>query len=322
MTLQQLKCLLAIIDAELSMTVAAQRLNATQPGLSKQIKALEEELGFPIFVRRAKTLGSLTSAGEQVAERARIILGEAGNIRTIAENQRRETHGTLVIATTQTQVRFTLPLLLQRLNRRFPDVRVRINLFSSLDGKNLAMRDADIMIASAIEPPTTKDHVIPLYQWKRVAVMLPRHPLAKLSRPLTLQDLSAHPLIGYESALGSHSYIAKAFSNAGVPADFRYAIHDSEVIKTLVRLGLGVGLMAEMATTVLENDLVQRPIVGLPDCRAYAFLPKERVIRSYVEELLADISAGSHAKILRRDTRAMPPASPPDYHTWLAGIVK
>lgn len=303
MTLAQLRYLLAIVDANLNITVAAQRVNATQPGLSKQLKLLEEKLGLQIFVRRGKRLESISPTGAQVVERARVLLSEAANIHALAANHRQDNQGELVIATTQTQARFVLPAALKRLKSNFPDVSVRLNLFSDAARAASARQDADLMVASAVDWPQTTDLVAPLYRWRRVALMPADHPLAALNRPLTLAELSAYPLIGYESALGSHSSVAAAFSDAGAPADFAYTAHDTEVIRTFVRTGLGIGLMAEMAIGA-DSDLVHRQIEGLPACHAYVLLRRDRVARDYVIDLVAALTP----RFSRRDiVRALEP---------------
>lgn len=321
MTLAQLRHLVAIIDADMNITLAADRVNATQSGLSKQLKVLEEALGFQIFIRRGKALVGLSPAGVQVVERARAILADAANIRTLAENHRREPKGELVIATTQTQARFVLPQALKGLRASYPDVTVRINMFADAERAQAAKQDADILIASSMDWPRTPDLVIPLYRWERVAVAPLDHPLAALGRPLTPRDLSAHPLIGYESALGSHAHVAEAFARAGAPARFAYSAHDVEVIKTFVRSGLGVGLLAEIAVIDDDDDLARLPIQGLPGCTAYALLRRDRVARTYVLDLIADLAP----HIPRREVvRALRPGSPglsataPDWRSWKA----
>ncbi|HKP77588.1 MAG TPA: LysR substrate-binding domain-containing protein [Phenylobacterium sp.] len=319
MTLAQLRYLVAIIDANLNITLAAERVNATQPGISKQLKVLEEELGFQIFIRKGKALERLSPAGAQVVERSRRILAEAANIRTLAENHRQEPKGELVIATTQTQARFVLPRALKTLKAGYPDVSVRINMFADAGRAEIAKQDADILIASSVEWPHTPDLVVPLYNWDRVAVAPLDHPLAKLGRPLTLQDLAEHPLIGYESALGSHARVAEAFARANAPANFAYAAHDTEVIKTFVRSGFGVGLLAEMAMEEADADLTKLPVSGLPSCTAYALLRRDRVARTYVLDLLSEVAP----HVNRREiVRALQPGSEPflvkapDWRAW------
>ncbi len=289
MTLAQLRYLLAIVDADLNITTAAERVNATQPGLSKQLKLLEEELGFQIFVRRGKSLERLSAAGAEVAARARLIVAEAANIQTLAANQRGDSQGELVIATTQTQARFVLPAALQLLKARYPQVTVKINLFGDVECSRTAASDADVLIASQIERPQSAEPVVPLYSWRRVALFPASHPLAQSEGPLTPAELAAYPLIGYESALGTHSSVTAAFAKAGLEAKFAYATHDTEVIKTYVRSGLGVGLLAEMAL-VGDADLTHRAIVGLPVCGTYAQLQPGRVARDYVVDFVGALA--------------------------------
>ena len=282
MTLAQLRYLVAIVDARLNMTLAAERLHATQSALSKQIKVLEESLGLQLFVRRGRSLESLSVAGEAVADRARKILVEADNIRALAANHRHEATGELVIAATQTQARFFLPPALQRLKAAYPGVKVRLNLFGDPQGARLARQGADLTIASAIGRPDTGDVAIPLYRWDRVAVVPQAHPLARSGQPVSLARLARFPLIGYETALGSQAEVAAAFARAGSPAQFAYTAHDAEVIKTYVRASLGVGLLGEMALTAEDEDLTRLRVEGLPTCTAYALLGSDRVERDYV----------------------------------------
>ncbi|MEW5684610.1 MAG: LysR substrate-binding domain-containing protein [Pseudomonadota bacterium] len=289
MTLTQLRYLVAIVDANLNITLAAERVHATQPGISKQLKLLEQELALQIFQRRGKSLVQISPEGAQIIERARVILSEAANIRTVAANYRKDSEGELVIATTQTQALFLLPASLKTLKARYPGVNVRLNLFSDPDRAKSAAADADLLIASGAEPVQANAIAIPLYHWNRVALVQPDHPLAALGRPLQLDDLARYPLIGYESALGSHASVAEAFAAAGRPAEFAYAAHDTQVIKTFVQSGLGVGLLAEMAS-VDEPDLVRLPIEGLPTGTAYAVLKRDRVLRNYVLDFVAGLA--------------------------------
>jgi LysR family cys regulon transcriptional activator len=318
MTLTQLRYLIAIVDARLNMTLASDLVHATQPAISKQVKLLEEELGFQIFARYGKSLAKLSPAGAQVIERARVILAEAANIRSLAANERRESAGELVIATTQTQARFVLPPALKRLKETWPEVSVRLNLFADLGQSVQANEGADLMIASAGLRPQTHDIVIPLYRWRRVAVAPKDHPLAVLGRPLSLADLAEQPLIGYESPLGSHS--SAAFTAAGLSAQFAYAAHDTEVIKAYVRAGPGVGLVAEMTSG--DEDLVRLPVDGLPPCETYAILPRDRVARDYVINFLASLAPHIRRRDLVRSldpgSSATPLGPAPAWSDWLS----
>lgn len=316
MTLAQLRYLVAIIDANLNITVAAERVHATQPGLSKQLKQLEEELGLQIFVRKGKSLAEVTPAGAQVISRARVILSEAANIRTVAAEHRQAAEGELVIATTQTQARFVLPPALKRLKGEYPGVSLRFNLFSDIEGARQARPDADLLIASAAARPETDDLVLPLYRWRRLALIPPGHPLAGSRSPVTLAELAEYPLIGYESALGSHAAVADAFKAAGHPAQFAYAAHDTDVVKTFVRSGLGVGLIAEMAVVSEDADLILRPVDGLGACTAFAVLPRDRIVRTFVVSLLASLAPHLKPRDITRLLRSTEASVIPEAPLW------
>lgn len=301
MTLTQLRYVLAIVDAELNITVAAERTHATQPGLSKQLKQLEDELGFLIFVRRGKSLIELSAAGREVVERARAVLAGADNIASFAANQRGEGQGELVIATTQTQARFVISPALKALKARYPEVVVRLNLFGDAEGAVSAVQGADIVVASAVEPPAAGDPFVPLYTWRRIALFPADHPLARLDESLRLDDLCGESLIGYDSALGSLRTLADAFGPSGGSDRFAYITHDIEVIRTYVQDGLGVGLVPEMAVAAGDR-LSSAAVEGIPTCNAYARLPRDRVPRDFVLEFLSFL---------------MPAATPRDLHRWL-----
>jgi LysR family transcriptional regulator, cys regulon transcriptional activator len=315
MTLVQLRYLLAIVDADLNITAAAERVNASQPGVSKQVKLLEEELGFQIFVRRGKSLECLTAAGEEVARRARLVVAEAANIRTLAANQRGETEGELVIATTQTQARFALPPALQLLKARYPNVTVRINFLSGVESLRAATQDADVLIASHTHRPQSPDPVIPLYSWRRMALFPVDHPLEHLGRPLSPADVAKYPLVGYESALGTHAAVAAAFAEHALTPRFAYAAHDTEVIKTYVRRGLGVGLSAEMALGD-DADLAHAPITGLPTCTTYAQLKVGRVVRDYVTDFVSALAPQATLRAIRRGATDLAGVAPLEWSAW------
>ena len=168
MTLTQLRYLVAIADAELNITLAATRVHATQPGLSKQLKQLEDELGFLLFVRKGRSLESVTPAGEEVINRARSVLAEANNIRTYAANQRRESHGQLILTTTHTQARFVLPPAVARIKLAYPQVSVHLQQAAESDALDLLSQgDADIAIISTAGGEPSTGIAVPLYRWRR-----------------------------------------------------------------------------------------------------------------------------------------------------------
>ncbi|HNR91279.1 MAG TPA: LysR substrate-binding domain-containing protein [Dokdonella sp.] len=320
MTLTQLRCIVAIADAGLNITLAAERVHATQPGLSKQLKQLEGELGFQIFLRKGKSLDAITAGGRQVIERARTILAEAANIRALAANLRSDVNGQLVIVTTHTQARFVLPPVLAALKRRFPEVGIRIEPHGDAELVELLGKGAaDLAIVSTAGAAPAAELAIPLFRWERVIVAPRAHPLAALGRPLRIDDIAAQPLVSYESSLAAESSLRRAFAAAGHVPKFAVTARDADLIKTYVRAGLGVGILAEMAFA--DEDLVDLRVLPadglLPTCTAWVVLRRDRVLRDYALDVIATLAPHLDRRdLVRVVQRAAEPdwPSPPHWH--------
>lgn len=303
MTLTQLRYLVAIADSGLNITLAAERVHATQPGLSKQLKQLEDELGFHLFVRKGRSLEGIAPAGQRVLEHARRILEEAGNIRAYAANERGEHAGRLVLATTHTQARYVLPPLIAAIKREFPQVSV--DLQAAADGEvlqRLAHGDADLALISTAGAEPPGGLAVPLYRWRRVLLVPRAHALATLNRAPTLAELAAHPLISYESSNQPDSSLQRTFASEGVQPQVAMTARDANLIKTYVRAGLGAGLLAEMAVGMREDaDLQVLPApVALPECITWAVIPRGRVLRDYALALLHGLAPQLDRRDLRR----------------------
>ncbi|HVK53207.1 MAG TPA: LysR family transcriptional regulator [Pseudoxanthomonas sp.] len=299
MTLTQLRYLVAIADADLNITLAAARVHATQPGLSKQLKQLEDELGFLLFVRKGRSLEAVTPAGGEVIDRARAVLAEANNIRTYAANQRRESQGQLILATTHTQARFVLPPAVAHIKRAYPQVSVHLQHAAESTALDLLNQgDADIAVISTAGDEPQGGIAVPLYRWRRL-VLVPRgHALDHDGPAPTIRDLVDLPLISYDSSTRPGSSLQRAFASAGLEPTIAVTALDADLIKTYVRAGLGVGLLAEMAVNGTDTDLRAWPAPKeVKDCIAWAVLPRERVLRDYALELVAALAP----QIDRRD---------------------
>jgi len=294
MTLTQLRYLVAIVDAGLNITTAARRVNATQPGLSKQLKQIEEELGFLLFIRRGKSLEGLSAAGAQVVERARVILAEAANIRTLAANLRQEAGGDLRIATTHTQARFVLPPALAAFKKRFPEVRLHLEPLTEREALERLDHDrADVAIVSDPDRPRTPHLALPIYRWRLLALAGPGHRLAPGGAPLDLARLAEVPLVTYEAALQPEAAFARAFAAEGLSPQVACTARDSDLIKTYVRAGLGVGVLAEMAVGPEDADLQQLELGDLfPVQTAWLVLRRDRAMRNVVLGLADQIAPG------------------------------
>ena len=302
MTLTQLRYLVAIADAELNITLAATRVHATQPGLSKQLKQLEDELGFLLFVRKGRSLESVTPAGQEVIARARRVLAEANNIRTYAANQRRESQGQLVLTTTHTQARFVLPPAVARIKQDYPQVSVHLQQAAESDALDLLSQgDADIAIVSTAGAAPAAGVAVPLYRWRRLLLVPREHPLGKDGRAPDLAALAGLPLISYESSVRESSSLRRAFAGQGLEPDIALTALDADLIKTYVRAGLGVGLLAEMAVSAADSDLRALPAPRqIPECTAWAVLPRDRVLRDYALELVHVLAPQIDKRDLRR----------------------
>lgn len=302
MTLTQLRYLVAIADSGFNITQAAEKVHATQPGLSKQLKQLEDELGFQLFLRKGRSLEGVAPAGVKVIEHARRILAEAANIRSYAANERGEYSGRLLLATTHTQARYVLPKVIAELTRRYP--KVSVDLFAAGDAEVLdKLGEADFgLISTAGSPPPTSGMAVPLFRWQRVLLVQKTHPLASLGRPPTLAELARHPLISYESSTLPESSLQRAFAAAGVAPSIAMTARDANLIKTYVRTGMGAGLLAEMAVGGREDDdlrVIAAP-PELPECITWAVVPRGRVLREYALALLHGLAPQIDPRDLRR----------------------
>ncbi|HEY0686120.1 MAG TPA: LysR substrate-binding domain-containing protein [Steroidobacter sp.] len=301
MTLTQLRYFAAIVDAGLNITVAAKRMHGTQSGVSKQIKQLEDELGFRLFTRQARGLSALTPEGERVLEHVRPLLNHARNIRALSANLRNAADGELHIATTHTQARHVLPAALARLKQSFPAVTVHLSPGNNSESQaRLRSGESDLAIISTGAQAPDADMALPLYRWERVVVVPARHRLAQLPRPLQLNDLAHLPLISYESSRDSDSSLRRAFRQAGIDPIIAMTAPDADLIKTYVRAGQGIGILAEMAVGELDEDLVTLAADGLfPTCTAWLLLRRDRLLRDYALAFINDLLPHLHSADLR-----------------------
>lgn len=256
MKLQQLRFLSAIAKHNLNISEAAEHLYTSQPGVSKQIKLLEEELGLELFNRSGKHLTQITAAGKQVIQRADTILQEVANIKRLASEFRDDKQGTLDIATTHTQARYTLPDVVAGFRQQYPNVVLHMHQGTPRLISEMAV-SGRVEFAVATEALALYSDLImvPCYSWNRCIVVQPGHPLTQ--RELTLEALAEYPIVTYVQGLTGRSHMDKAFADAGLEPELAFTATDADVIKTYVRLGLGVGLIARMAyLPEQDQDLV------------------------------------------------------------------
>src|SRR5262245_29258271 len=236
MKLHQLRYLAAVAQSGLNITAAAQKLHASQPGVSKQIKLLEDELGFQIFVREGRKLTRITPAGQQVIERALRILQEAASIRSLATELRDEGKGSLSVGTTHTQARYVLPDVIREFRGRFPNVRLNLHQGTSEQLAEMMEQDRiDFAIATGSEQLFAELTVLPCYRWHRVVVVPREHPLVAAGTKLSFKSLADYPLVTYTFSFTGPSSLNDAFAKAGFTPNVAITARDADVIKTYVR---------------------------------------------------------------------------------------
>jgi LysR family transcriptional regulator, cys regulon transcriptional activator len=259
MKLQQLRYLTEVVRRGLNVSEAAAALHTSQPGISKQIRALEDELGIQVFVRHGKRLVTVTEPGKAVVAIAERILSEAQNLRRAGEEFANDQLGTLTIAATHTQARYALPRGVADFMRRYPKVKLVIHQGNPTQiCEQVLEGEADFCVATEAIEQYPELISMPVYQWNRCVVVPARHPLLKV-KPLTLEKLAEYPIVTYDFAFANRSLVEKAFENHGLHPNVVLTALDSDVIKTYVELGLGVGILAKMAFDP-ERDRTLRAI--------------------------------------------------------------
>ena len=247
MNLQQLRYLCAIVDNNLNVSEAADSLFTSQPGVSKQVRQLEDELGVRVFVRAGKRLASITPAGEAVVSAARRALKEIENLKRVGAEYKSEDEGTFAIATTHTQARYVLPRVLRDFAARYPKVKLELHQGNPMQvAAQTASGDADVGIATEALASFPELITLPCYSWNRCVLVPSGHPLGKV-KPLTLAAVAKYPIVTYDFAFTGRSQINAAFEAEGLTPKVVLTALDSDVIKTYVELGMGVGIIAQMA---------------------------------------------------------------------------
>jgi LysR family cys regulon transcriptional activator len=257
MKLAQLRYLTAIVDCGFKISAAAEKLHLSQPGVSRQLKVLEDELGFELFVRDGRNLLKLTPAGQKVYERAQKVLRETQAIRAMSQDVRDPSHGSLSIATTHTQARYVLPEVVGRFRQRYPQVKLHLHQGTTEQiSQMLVNGEVDIAIATGAKEQMPHCVLLPCYEWYRRVVVPRDHPLAR-AKTLSLQKLAGYPLVTYVFNMTGPASLPDAFAAEGLEPDIALTARDADVIKTYVKLGLGVGIVAVMALDPAEDgDLV------------------------------------------------------------------
>lgn len=288
MKLRQLQYVCEVARNGLSVTAAAERLYTSQPGISKQIRLLEEELGVQIFARSGKHLTDITPAGRDVVRYAERVLREVENITDAAAEHRNPDRGTLAVATTHTQARYALPGVVRDFRRKYPGVSLHIHQGTPRQIAEMASSGAaDLAIATEALELFENLALLPCYRWNRCVLVRPGHPLLA-EQPVTLEAIARHPIVTYVFGFTGRSQMNRAFEERGLTPDVVFAATDADVIKEYVRNGLGIGIVAAMAFDP-ERDTSLRAIDAshLFDASVTSIaLRRNIVLRGYVLEFI------------------------------------
>ncbi|QQG26680.1 HTH-type transcriptional regulator CysB [Pectobacterium carotovorum] len=257
MKLQQLRYIVEVVNHNLNVSSTAEGLYTSQPGISKQVRMLEDELGIQIFARSGKHLTQVTPAGQEVIRIAREVLSKVDAIKAVAGEHTYPDKGSLYVATTHTQARYALPSVIKGFIDRYPRVSLHMHQGSPTQiAEAVAKGSADFAIATEALHLYDDLIMLPCYHWNRAVVVKPDHPLASKT-DISIEELAAYPIVTYTFGFTGRSELDTAFNRAGLTPRIVFTATDADVIKTYVRLGLGVGVIANMAVDPqTETDLV------------------------------------------------------------------
>lgn len=302
MKLQQLRCICQIVQSGFNISKASEALNTSQPGVSKQIKLLENEIGIKVFQRNGKRLIGLTEPGEMVLGSIEAILQESNNIKVISEEYIEKDQGTFTIATTHTQARYKLPRVVEEFVKKYPKINLNIHQGNpSQVTDQIINGEADVGIATESINLSKDIHTIPCYQWNRCIVMPKNHPLTEVRR-IKLEDLAAYPMITYDYAFTGSTIVSEVFKNANIEPNIMLTAIDADVIKTYVSLNMGIGLIAEMAyEATSDHPMVSRDVSHLfPLSTTYIGIRRDNFLRKYTSDFIRMFIPQTNEKELKK----------------------
>jgi len=290
MKLHQLRYIREVARCNLNVTDAAELLHTSQPGVSKQIRLLEDELGVPIFSRTGKRLVDITEPGHAVIYVAERILQEVENLKKIGTEYTNEVVGTLSIATTHTQARYVLPETIKEFTERYPDVNLHLHQGNNAQIVEMAEKgEVDFALATeGVVGQRDSLAALPCYDWNRCLIVLSDHPLLKIKRPLVLRDIADFPIVTYDFATAQDSPEQRAFRLANVSPNVVLTALDADVIKTYVELALGVGLLPKIAFEPHRDIYLRMIDVGhlFEKSTSYLAIRKGAYLRGFMFEFI------------------------------------
>jgi len=287
MKLQQLRYIVEVLNHNLNVSATAESLFTSQPGISKQVRMLEDELGIQIFERSGKHLTEVTPAGKEVIRYASEILGKVESIKAIAKQHTQPDQGSLNIATTHTQARYALPDVIHGFIKRYPNVSLHMHQGTPTQiSESVVKGRTDFAIATEALHLYQDLIMLPCYRWNRSIIVPKDHPLATVNK-MTLADLCEYPIVTYLSGFTGRSELDDAFNAAGYTPNVVFTATDADVIKTYVRLGLGVGVIASMAMSEEDDDfcVIDASHLFKPSTTSIGFR-KGTFLRDYMYEFM------------------------------------
>jgi LysR family cys regulon transcriptional activator len=288
MELRQLRSLIMLVESDFSVSRAASQLNLVQPAVSQHLKQLEEELGTQLFQRQGKRLIGLTESGEKVIRYARSALEGAANILAVGRDHVEEDKGVLRIGATHTEARYVLPPVLRSFRNVYPAVEVQIHQANPLQLVEMAVNDTvDLAICTEALHKHPALTAIPSHRWNRCLIALPGHPALE-ARPITLDTLCSYPLITYVFGFTGRGHLSDAFAREGLRPHVVLSATDTDVIKTYVREGMGVGIIADLAyQSDQDSDLHRRDLSHLfPAEVTRVAYPRDKYLRRYQQKFI------------------------------------
>jgi LysR family transcriptional regulator, cys regulon transcriptional activator len=313
MNFHQLQYAIAIARNGLSVTQAAASLGTSQPAISRALKALEKELGFDLFVREGRAFARVTPEGVRVLEYAGRALAEVESLRAVAADLNQDARGTLSIATTHTQARYVLPPVVQAFRKRYPEVDLHLHQGTSEQISEMVSSDrVQLAIATGSEALFPELVLLPVYRWHRQVIVPKHHPLARSTAgKLTLAQLATYPLVTYVFSFSGPSSLETLFAREGLKPRVALTARDSDVIKTYVRLGMGVGIVASVAFDPQEDqDLVVVDASHLfPIHTTWVGFRRGTLLRNFAYEFMQLFGAHLTRRLVDRAIEARDPDS-------------
>jgi len=320
MRLSQLKCILEVHRRGNHISAAAEALHTSQPGISKQIKLLESEIGFPVFQRKRNRVVGLTEPGREAIEIARRILHDVENLRTLRDDYLEREQGALTIATTHTYARYVLPRIVERFVKRYPGVRLGLQQGNPTQiCEAVEAGEADIAVGTETMRPFPDLAMLPCFPIARSVIAKRGHPILR-AKKLTLQDIARYPIIAHDRARSGRWKVMDAFRKQGIEPNVTFGAVDADVCKTYVEMGLGIAILATVAVDPRhDRDLRARDASHLfESSTTYVSLRRNTYLRRYVGDFIAllapeltlDVVRAELKRVSSKTARADEPPAP------------